>query len=449
MNKKLKVILLMVVTLIAALLITSCGEDEHYVELNDRGHEVSVKFDANGGEFTTGVSTIVDTYDMDSLPTKNGKKVAKLIKPDDSLRGSGNTFTPGKSGYIFVGWYTSRQEITGDDGETTYAYSNMWDFKNDRLELDPNKEYSAENPAVTLYAAWIPKFTVEVYSKEDPTVLLDEFLIDINELIKLPTWDKNSGKIKMEKFPTVDGKTFEALYLDPEGKVKLTGKTIEHTALINYENATVTNSVMRFYMETVDGDWRHITSADQLKNMVADGNYIVENDIDLNFKYSNWASYMVSGKFTGKLIGKTKENGEPVKIMNIRFEQAKMGGAVYTTGLFGQISEGAVIENIAFENVTMEMTAGAPLTSNVSFGLLAGTISSGATINNVTVSGVINVNSACKFQGGYTIGLVCGVGDTKGIDDANITCVVTGDNPENITVEIYDGKVELVFAQAE
>ena len=446
MNKKLKLILLMIASLITLLLITSCGEDSHYAELDEKGSSISVKYDANGGEFTTGVSTIVDTYSLNSLPTKDGKKIAKLITPNDEIRGSGNSFTPTKAGHIFVGWYATREDAQSGEG---YVYGNKWDFENDRLELDPGKEYTAEAPVITLYAAWIPKFTVEVYSKENPEELLGSFKIDINEAIKLPSWDKSSGKIKMESFPTIDGRTFEALYLSPTSSEAVSGKTINHIANVNYENATVDNTVMKFYMETIEGDWRHIFTTEQLKNISLNGNYIIENDIDLNFKYSNWGSHLVSGKFTGTLVGKTQENGEPVKLKNINFEQATMGGSTFATGLFGQIGDGATIKNIAFENVTMEITKGAPLTSNVNMGLLAGIISDNASIENVSISGVIKIDSACKFQGGYTIGVLCAIGNSHGVDSSNVTCEVTGKNPDSITATIVDGMVELVFVQAE
>ena len=331
MNKKFKVILFAVIALITVLLVTSCGDDSPYALFDETGYQVSVKYDANGGFFTAGTSVIVDTYGLNSLPTKDGMKVAKLVTPDDSIRGAGNSFIPSKNGYTFVGWYATRNEVDGADGNTTYTYGDMWDFEKDRLQLDPNGEYTAEEPVLTLYAAWIPEFKFEFYSIDDPTVLLDDCKVSPFASIDMPSWDKNKGTIKMYEFPKIDGRTFEAVYTDPEGTNKLTGDKIQHAGVLNYENATATDSVMKLYIETIEGEWQHIFNATQLKNISLSGNYIIDNDIDLEGKTRNWASYLVSGKFTGKLIGKTQENGEQVKIKNVTFYQAT--GAPTTGGL--------------------------------------------------------------------------------------------------------------------
>ena len=111
--------------------------------------------------------------------------------------------------------------------------------------------------------------------------------------------------------------------------------------------------------------------------------------------------------------------------------------------MFGQIGDGAVIENIAFENATMTIDTGAPLRSDVSFGLLAGTIAEGATLKNVSVSGNINVDSACRFQGGYSIGFGCGAGSAQGIDYSGITCTPVGDKADSLVITVVDDKVSL------
>jgi len=455
MNKKLRVILLAVIALITVLLVTSC-DGSPYADYDKAGYEVSVKYDANGGTFTAGTSVIVDTYSLNSLPTKNGKKVAKLITPDDESRGSGNSFVPSKNGFTFVGWYAKCEAVTDANGKTTYKYGEMWDFKNDRLELDPNGEYTASEPYLTLYAAWVPKFTFEFYSIDDPNTLLKEYEVAPYAEINMPVWDEKSSKgdIKMYQFPTIKGKTCEAVYLDPNKESKLEGEKIKHTGTVNYEDASAQNSVMKLYIDTIDGDWYHIFNVNQLKNISGSGYYVIENDIDLGNNTRSWASYLTSGKFTGKLIGKTQENGESVKLKNITFYQAT-GASVFATGLFGQIFEGAVIENIAFENVTMIIDTGAPLTSNVSFGLLAGSISDSATINNVSVSGAIKLdvkygkNDTFPFKSGYSIGLVCGFGDTHGIDYSRITFETTENNSERLTFTLDGNKVELERIQAE
>lgn len=442
MNKKLKVILFAALAIVTILLVTSCGDDSYYALLDEEGYQVSVQFDANGGNFAAGTTVIVDTYGLNSLPTKEGKKIAKLIKPDDKIRGAGKVFSVKNPGYQFVGWYEERTEVTGANGEISYTYSKPWNFESDRLELDPNKEYRASEPVKTLYAAWVPQFKFEFYSLDNPTELLKEYNVDVGTVLELPEWERKSGNINMHQFPKMDGKTFVGAYTDPEGKNQITGESVMHTGTLDKSTVTATDPVMKIYIDTMDGEWKHIYTAAQLKKMSLSGNYILQEDLDLKGSTRNWDSSFVTGKFTGKLVGATKENGEPVKIKNLSFYQ-ESGSAIYSVGMFGQIGDGAVIENIAFENVVMEIDVGAPLRSGVSFGLLAGTISESAVINNVTISGTINIDSKCVFAGDYMIGLVCGLGDRHGIDYSRVNCVAVGDKADKVVIEISDGMVIL------
>ena len=66
MNKKIKIFLLMTFALLAVLLVSSCGDKSQYALYDETGYQVSVKYDANGGEFATDTTVIVDTYGIDS-----------------------------------------------------------------------------------------------------------------------------------------------------------------------------------------------------------------------------------------------------------------------------------------------------------------------------------------------------------------------------------------------
>lgn len=452
MNKKIKVILLTVFALMLAFLVSSCDDGSPYALYDESGYQISVKYDANGGTFTTGTTVIVDTYGMNSLPTKNGQKVAKLVEPSDKeIRGAGQTFTPSKKGYTFAGWYAKRTEVKNSDGTVSYVYENKWDFSKDRLYLDPNKEYSAKEPVITLYAAWTPEFKFEFYSLDNPDVLLSEYEVSAGGEISVPSWNKSDGTIDMHNFPEIKGKTFEAVYTDPEGKNKVMGDTVKHIGTLNEKDATAVNPVMKLYIETIDGEWKHIFTAKQFGEITQNGNYVIENDIDFRGTnifgeevYYNWGDYLVSGEFKGKIIGKEQPNGEPIKIKNLTFNQ-KSGSDIFRVGMFGRIGDGAVIENVAFEDAVMIMDTGADMRSGVSFGLLAGTISENAIIDDVTVTGTIKISSDCKFLGDKFIGLVCGAGDTHGIDYSGIVVEPYGDNPEKVIVELSGNTVYLTI----
>ena len=91
------------------------------------------------------------------------------------------------------------------------------------------------------------------------------------------------------------------------------------------------------------------------------------------------------------------------------------------------------------------MNTGSRITAPT-FGLFAGTISESATLAGVSVSGTLVINEDCYPSIDYQIGLVSGNGVSGGIDSSEITCTVSPDNSEKISVTVNeDGSVTLSF----
>lgn len=459
MNKKLKAALMLVLVLTAILLITSCSDGSPYGMYDDEGYNISVRYDANGGFLTDSVSTIVDTYGLASLPERNGKKIAQLIAPENTaVRGEVNKFKPRKNGYTCVGWYAERTEVIDEQGNKSYTYGKRWDFERDRLELDPTKEYSATEPVITLYAAWVPNFSFEFYSLDNPEKILGTVEnVSVGGEIQAPIWDEKNDTIFLGDLEEVfeenmQDKTFIALYTDSEGTQRISGDKIVHQGTINYENATAKTPTMKIYIEAWEGEWMHIYKPNKLiKKFNLNGNYVIMNDIDLRYyseileeyEYLKWPTTNVTGEFTGKIVGAKKENGEPVKISNITFKQ---GTNASNTGMFGRIGEGAVIQNIYFENACITMETGSPKTANMNLGLLAGYIHQDAIINDVSISGTIKISSKCSFRdiNWVNVGLVCGSGSRHGIAYDKIKVEKIGD-PDKFIAEIDGDHVYLEF----
>ncbi|MBQ5837379.1 MAG: hypothetical protein IIW39_01780, partial [Clostridia bacterium] len=102
-----KALLLILSAVLAALVLTSCGGLETpYDKNNEENYTVSVKYDANGGFFTTNTSVIVDSYNVNDIPKNaNGNVDIALLAPDASERGN-DAFKAVKNGYFLAGWYT-------------------------------------------------------------------------------------------------------------------------------------------------------------------------------------------------------------------------------------------------------------------------------------------------------------------------------------------------------
>lgn len=438
MKQKIKVLLLTVLTLGTMCLFTACGSEQTPYEINnEENYTVSVKYDANGGVFTTNTSVIVDSYNIaDMKANSDGNVEIPLLTPDDKSRGN-DAFTATKSGYFLAGWYAERTEAGNDeDGNTLYTYGDKWDFEDDLLEVDADKTYSSQEPVITLYAAWVPLFEIEFYSLESGEYM-NSYVYDPTtvEEIEVPTWDEETGAVEMFHFPENDGYTFNGAYYDEAGTQKIATATLTHPGKIDEETGTAEDPVMKVYVDWLEGEWYHIYTVEQfLDNASIKGNYEIHADLD--FAGENWPSSLMYGNFSGSIKG----NGHTFK--NIEFAQTN--NSKVNAGLFGNFTEEASILDLTFENVTFTIEKGTRVTGT-SYGLFAGTIADGAVITNVNIlNSTLQIDSSCYFGvNDYSIGLLCGTGNPAVIPTAQITCVPTGDNPEKVQITV-EGNVVTV-----
>lgn len=454
MNNRIKLLILTLILVIAATLLVSCKGDGPYGGYDEEGYTVSVKYDANGGYFTTNTSVIVDTYNLSSLPSgSNGEKLVTLVSPDNKeIRGKENGFLPQNPDYFLVGWYENKTAITDGEGNeldadgniaavsgkpVAYTYSGRWDFTDKKLSekklsIDPAKVEGSETPVLTLYAAWAPCFNYDFYDIKTGD-LIKSLQVDPGYVkqITVPEWNTTTGQLDMHEFPKVNNKTFSAVYLDPNGTTSVeAGTAIAHTGVINKENATTSGNTMKLYVDMLDGNWYNIYTADHfIKYASPTGNYNILADLDFTGK--GWKNPLTYGNFTGTI------NGNGHKMSNITVHQSD--ATETDAGLFGTLAASANINNITFENVTLNIETGSRF-NGASYGLLCGTLASGATLDSVHISGKIAVTSSMLILN-YTpsIGLICGSGSAEGIDISDITCEALestdGSNPITLTVE--------------
>jgi len=421
------------VVLILVLAIVNADKNQTPYEKNDaEGYSVSVKYDAGEGFFTTNTSVLVDAFSAEAgqIP---------LVAPEDPVREK-NAFTPIRNGYFLAGWYRSRTANGVDSlGNTAYIYGDKWDFATDRLTVEDGKNYSASEPALTLYAAWVPLFEVQLYDlysgeltetlRFDPTTM---------ESIQMPAWDEESGAMDMHGLPGRKGYTFDGAYLDKLGGKKITDQLLTHPGTVNYENGTAENTQLQLYVKWIQGEWFHIYNAEQfVDNASVTGNYIIHND--LNFAEEKWPTSLMHGAFAGTI----QANGHTFK--NIKLTQSNKSKTY--AGLFGQLTETAVITDLKLENVTFTIKGGTRV-AGTAYGLLAGVVTDGAKLENVSIaSSKLLIDSGCYFgTDDYTIGLVCGLGNTN-IDFSGITCEATGDKPETVNISVSGSTVTVELAE--
>ncbi len=441
MKKRIKATLFALTTLAAITFVSGCSSEDTPYEINNKdNYTVSVKYDANGGSFTTNTSVIVDSYNIADMK-KNGAGEAEiaLLSPDNSSRGN-DAFTAIKNGYFLAGWYATRTENGVDaQGNPVYTYADRWDFSEDKLKVGTNKSYSADEPVITLYAAWVPMFEIQFYSLDS-----GEYLDTINydpttaTEIKLPQWNEKTGTIEMYSFPEKSGYTFDSVYYDEKGVDKLTSQAVDRIGVLDYETGTAKNNIMKLYVKWIEGEWYHIYNAKQfIDNASVNGCYEIHADID--FEEEIWPSSLMYGNFNGTING----NGHVFK--NINFTQTN--NSKVNVGLFGNLTDKSKIADLTFENVSLTIKAGTRMVGT-SFGLLAGTISNNAIIEELKVlNSSILIDSGCYFGvDDYSIGLLCGMGDAGVVSDAQITCTATGDNPERVNIVVNGNTVNVDIA---
>ena len=434
-NKKILVLLCLV---LALAFTAGCAAEKTPYEINDsEGYTVSVKFDANGGVFTTNTSVIVDSYNVSDLAVNGeGKAEIPLLTPDNALRGN-DAFTAIYNGHFLAGWYAERTETTDSEGNTVYTYSGKWDFEKDRLAVDPGAANTSSEPVLTLYAAWVPLFEIEFYSLESGEYVNTYTFNPITDgEIRVPALDEEKGAIELYDFPENPGYTFNGAYYDAEGKEPVDTELVQHPGLVDEATGTAENHVLKLYVDYMEGEWYHIYNVEQfLDNASVNGCYVIHADLD--FTDEIWPSSLMYGSFNGTIQG----NGHTFS--NITIEQTN--NSKVNAGLFGSLTEKAVVSDLTLENLTFTIEAGTRV-AGASYGLFAGSVSDKAVVENVTVSsGTLQVDSGCYFgSDDYVIGLVCGMGSVD-IDPANITTAGVGSAPETVVITVDGTEVTVEF----
>ena len=446
---KIKLTALLAALITVLCILTGCSQWElPYEGLNSEGYTVSVRFDPCGGAFANTENVqVVDVFRLaDAKKDASGNYQLKLITPDDSRRGD-RAFSISKNGCFFAGWYRECSPRTDASGnpldaygrptsesglEQGYTYSGLWNFESDTLSV-PEGNYSSEEPLMTLYAAWIPYFNFEFYVQNEQggfDLYESKQLIELN----VPEWDLSSGKLNMNSFPEIDGKTFEGAFLDDAMTKPITEKL---TGDIDYEHGISATEKICIYTKFAEGDWYRISTAEQfVKNSKLGGCYYIEADLD--FTGLNWSAALAGGAFTGKIEG----GGH--KFSNITFIQAD--NSKTNGGLFGSLASGASIRGVSFENIKYTLGAGSRMQAP-HFGLLCGQLSADAALDSVSVSGSEFIISGDIYPQEYTLGALVGNGDNRGVSLSGISVKLAEGAETKISVA-YDsasGEITLTF----
>ncbi len=262
MKKTTKTIVAAILLIAFAMSLAACGNKNIYDSLADDGFTVKVRFDASGAYVndTQNVS-IVEVYnEKDAVTNSAGKTGVALLAPDDPLRKEAQfklAKIDGTYNYFQVGWYRERTPIVDANGnaldvfgdlvseskrDPAYTYSGKWDFANDVVTSD-----DLTDGEMILYAAWAPFFTYEFYSQNESGEF--EKIGSKQKLtLNIPKVNNKTGKVTMNDFPRVAGKTFDAAYLDEGMTQELTANLDGRALYVDNEKGIATEHIIKIYI---------------------------------------------------------------------------------------------------------------------------------------------------------------------------------------------------------
>lgn len=495
MKKKFKWILSLACLSALCLGAAACGQGSQLEQYQEKGFKISVTYDGNGGKYMErpGV-TIIDMFNPnDYEKDEQGKVHISLTEPTSPSRptSSSSKITLTMEGHFFAGWYQSKELLTNEagaavdtsgvalektadgyvyPGTTTaampaYTYSGYWDFENDTID------YAEEDGIyeMTLYAAWVPYFEFNYYHQVNGSwELLQASTFDYKstnaegsktsdrDTIWLPDWQDGAmnyeyryADSEIYTFPSVEGTTFSAAYTDPACQEKIDGSLVHHGE-VNMETGVAKNHVQNIYIVTKPGAYYKIEKAmDLVMNPNVNGIYEIAADLD--FEGLVWPAAFENGMFAGEFCS---TEGHNFKIKNAKARHISTSSE--RGGFFGSIAKTAKIENVTFEDITLEIGVTKTRMQEAYFGLFAGFIEEGATVSGVSVSGMIRVGEITWDNTTSTLNLLAN-GQLTGVTMGTVKMQVYGTksysengvyrytiNPDEVTVD-EDNNVLLTY----
>lgn len=487
-----------------ACVAVGCGANNELEAYQKDGYNISVTYDPNGGRFTgrDGVSMMDLFNPSKKTADENGNVHFQLVEPTDPSReAAGSQVELTMSGHFFAGWYHTRHLVkntegqpvdangnvleekdgkyyyvgTSDEAVPAYTYEGYWDFEKDLIysgvegkldwEFEEELVYTKNDGMynITLYAGWVPNYTFEYYyqaSGETDWTLLGSSTFNYKatnaensethdwDTIWLPDWKDGAmnhsfhyENQQLYEFPKIDGYTFDKAYTDEECTQEITTATFTHTGSLDLQHGVAINPVQKIYIVAKQGEYYKISKAEDLsKNANLKGIYEIAADLDFKNGEVRWPSAFTAGEFTGKMVS-TASNTFRIKNVVATFSstQATSGG------LFGKIGANAVIQNLVFENATLNLNGVLYSKSDLedaTYGLFAGYIDENATVTGITVGGAIRIGAANNWKNTYLLSLSAN-GNVNGVTKTAVKVYVYGEYLwEEDGVEYYDYAVD-------
>lgn len=366
-KKKLIFTVVLLLTSVLVLMLAGCSKAEDELE----GKNI-VTFEINGGTFNYGTSSTKDKVNYAYHPG------TYIIDPSTI-----NNYSLTRSGYVFKGWYTSKD----------CKPEEKWDF---------TQPFNVES--LVLYAGWEKaiKYSYSLYYTEgEDTVSLGAY--DVKAGDRFSDWQRMAESRK--------GYTVVGYFSDKE-------------CLTVWNNSSThpggdSDLDVPVYVKYIEGDWQIASSYDTFVRALSKGNVYLTADIDCGGKEISMEDF--NHVFEG--------NGYTVSNFTVKKGRSTVNPPV---SIFESLGAKADVRNVRFENVSFDFLGIKSDTETVKVNpyvaALTVEMAKGAKVSNVSVSGSLITN--------YTGELPClnSVYYYKDAPDAEIMAGVT-DFVANIVID--------------
>ena len=450
MTKKLKILLISVLFLVATVCVATfagCKVKYTVEELREKyGLTAQITYFLNG----TGGNFDDDSY-IKHLYYKPGDMPMNIGK--NSLI-SGRSALEVSDGFNFTGWYKVKVDSAGkplySNESDTYSYGDKYDVTKRMAMSDEEFDFSKplqdgdhiylcgdfyEDIKLRVNLLCLPTVDGSSFNKIEYTENGNTVTVEENQEIEYGTrlipktgngLSSNANAIQ-NKF---SGYTVEGFYEKVGDEyVPFTGWPVKYPE----PDADGKYHDIVLYVKMLKGKWDIVSTPAEVDSMFALGshNYYIKQDIDGEGREIRNIRNL-TGTIWGGVDGHTLKN---FKVVNNDITSTNTKASI-----FGQVQASAVIKNITLENFTVNFTVSSSGNNTVDpdISFVANTIDAAATIENVSVSGTMNVTLStekCEATNTTANRWLCGDKDDAAYDKIEVP---------NATCTFYDGEGNVV-----
>lgn len=355
-TRRRNIFLPIIITVLSALCLfglVGCGQDAlTESDLIKMGYKIVVIYDYQGGK--------IDDKDSIKIRVKENSKL-----PEPGAENS-DIALPVRKGYSVKNFCVAKTDDAGNlvlDENNNPIPDRVWDFANDT---------ASEN--ITLLTQWWENYRMVLHFGDGYAQ---------TKTVSVPREKDGTPTVVYTSAFKEEGYTFFGdYYLDIEETTKIDIKDKPYL----FDQELFENSddglTVDVYGSSLDGTYSLITDADSLlnTNLYAETNLYFMSDVDLSEIYDKDMVFEFPDGYSGMIVG----NGHKISNMKLKMEPASTFDNNF--GIFRSLNAGANIDDLHFDNVSLELNLKNATMPEYNIGMLVGCMREGAKLNNVTVT---------------------------------------------------------------